>query len=262
MFRIAKEAPMLSAAEERTLAEAYRTGSQQALERLVTSHMRLVISIAQSYSRHGVPLDELISEGGLGLMEAAQRFEPERGVRFAVYAAWWVRAYIRRYTIANRRIVRTPSTRNARKLLARLRSTQREVAQRQGEPASHEVVAQILDVKPEDVETMDAVLGGRDVPLAGTVPAGEGWDVVDDGPSPEEHTAAEEMRAASSEALCRAFHALDEREREIVRRRYFDDEKASLSTIARSLGLSRERVRQLEHRAQHKMRQVMVLQVA
>ena len=164
MLRAAKQAPMLTAEKELELAHKAAEGSEQAFEALLKSHLRLVLTIAHEFSSYGLPLDELISEGLLGLVEAARRFDPERGVRLAAYAAWWIRAYMRRYTIFNRRIVRTPSSRHGRKLLANLRRTQRELAQQTGEAPDAETVAEVLGVGVRDVEEMEAALSGRDVP--------------------------------------------------------------------------------------------------
>ena len=252
VLRAARQAPLLTHDEERRLSQRVHGGDRDATEMLLISHLRLVISIAQGYARHGIPLEDLIGEGCVGLVEAARRFEPERGTRFAVYAAWWIRAHVRRYTVANRRIVRAPSTRVARRLLAQLRKTQRSLAQTSGGPVSSDVVSRVLGVTTEEVQDMEAVLTGRDVPLA----AGgeEGYEVSDSSPSPEERAAEAESRRLRETDVRRALVQLDEREREIVHRRYLEPDKTSLATIAKSMGLSRERVRQLEQRARSKMR--------
>ena len=128
--------PLLATEEERQLIGRYRTGSQKALETLIQSHMPLVRSIARRYRGHARHDDDLLAEGRLGLLQAAQRFEPERGVRFAVYAAWWVRAFVRRYALDNRRIVRAPSTRMGRKLASKLPSTVQKLRQTRGREVS------------------------------------------------------------------------------------------------------------------------------
>ena len=151
LLQAAKKAPMLTAEEELRLAKEASAGSGAGFERLLKSHLRLVLTIAHEFSAYGLPLDDLVSEGLLGLVEAARRYDPERGVRLAAYAAWWIRAYMRRYTIFNRRIVRTPSSRHGRKLLANLRRIQREVAQTTGERPDAETVAKLLGVGVRDV---------------------------------------------------------------------------------------------------------------
>jgi len=124
------------ATEQDFLRRIQDTGDPEALSSLLVSHVRLVLSIAQKYTRHGLPIDDLVAEGNLGLVEAARRFDRSRGTRFSTYAAWWIRALIRRYTMSNRRIVGTPSTRAARRLLSSMRATQRRLAAELGQPAA------------------------------------------------------------------------------------------------------------------------------
>ncbi|MDD9933365.1 MAG: sigma-70 family RNA polymerase sigma factor [Myxococcales bacterium] len=261
MLRAAKQAPMLTAEKELELAHKAAEGSEQAFEALLKSHLRLVLTIAHEFSSYGLPLDELISEGLLGLVEAARRFDPERGVRLAAYAAWWIRAYMRRYTIFNRRIVRTPSSRHGRKLLANLRRTQRELAQQTGEAPDAETVAEVLGVGVRDVEEMEAALSGRDVPC-GHDPEGRAIELPGDGPTPEGVVADAEERELSMSAVKGAMTQLTDRERHIMEQRYLTDETNSLASIGRGMGLSRERVRQLEHQAQAKMRHAITAAVA
>lgn len=260
--RLAMEAPMLDATTERELIRRYRTGgSSAALSSIVSSHLRLVLAIARKFAGHGVPMEDLVSEGNLGLVQAAERFDLARDTRFAVYAAWWIRAYIRRYTLSNRRIVALPSTRNARRVLAGLRKTERELTQIQGSPASKDDVAAALGVPTEDVRMMEGALGGRDVPL-GPVTDGVGHEVVDRSPSPEDEASEAEARQRNSVAVLNALRTLDAREREIVQRRILEDDGATLAVLGSSLGLSRERVRQLETRAQKKLRNALLDLVA
>jgi RNA polymerase sigma-32 factor len=251
--RAAKKAPMLSAAEESALAAAAATGSERAFERLLTAHLRLVLTIAHEFRAYGLPLEELVSEGMLGLVEAARRFDAERGVRLAAYAAWWIRAYMRRYTIFNRRIVRTPSSRHGRKLLANLRRTQREIAQATGDRPDAEAVATRLGVSVQDVEEMEAALSGRDL-RCGYDAEGKAIDLPSAWPSPESLVAEREHGEWSMRAIENALGTLSKRERHIVRRRYLTERGMSLASIGRGMGLSRERVRQLEHQAQSKLR--------
>ncbi|MDH5673829.1 MAG: sigma-70 family RNA polymerase sigma factor [Myxococcales bacterium] len=261
MLEAAKSAPMLSAQEELELAQRAAQGCERSFEKLLKSHLRLVLTIAHEFSSYGLRLDELVSEGLLGLVEAARRFEPERGVRLAAYAAWWIRAYMRRYTIFNRRIVRTPSSRHGRKLLANMRRTQRELAQKSGEQPDAQAVAEALGVGVRDVEEMEAALSGRDVPC-GYDPEGRSTELVAEAPSPEDVVAVAEERSQAEQALRGAMSVLSDRERHIVEERYLSGESCSLATIGRGMGLSRERVRQLEHQAQAKIRHAIVAQVA
>ena len=142
----ASAAPMLDLDTERELLRRIQEDDDpRALDALLVSHVRLVLSIAQKYRRHGLPVDDLVAEGNLGLVEAARRFDRARGTRFSTYAAWWVRALIRRYTIANRRIVGAPSTRAARRLLSNLRETQRRLAAELGRVATREEIVCAFD---------------------------------------------------------------------------------------------------------------------
>jgi RNA polymerase sigma-32 factor len=244
---------MLSSTDELRLAKQASAGSDASFERLLRSHLRLVLTIAHEFSAYGLPLEDLAGEGMLGLVEAARRFDPDRGVRLAAYAAWWIRAYMRRYTIFNRRIVRAPSSRHGRKLLANLRRTQRELAQASGERPDADAVATALGVGVRDVEEMEAALSGRDIPC-GSDAEGRALDLPEDGPSPEAMVADNEERERSVEVVRDALHRLSNRERHIVQERYFGADSTSLASIGRGMGLSRERVRQLEHQAQAKLR--------
>jgi RNA polymerase sigma-32 factor len=164
LAKAARSGAMLSQVEEQDLARLAQQGNQRAFERLVHAHIPLVFAIASEFRSYGLPAEELMSEGLLGLVKAARGFDPERGTRLASYAAWWIRAYLRSYTISNRRIVRGPSTRNARKTLAWLRRTERELARSTGGPPDLDAVASVLGVKTSDVEEARAILGKRDLP--------------------------------------------------------------------------------------------------
>lgn len=253
LMSAARRAPLLTMEEETRLAQRAAAGCERSFERLLCSHLRLVLTIARDFRAYGLPLQDLVSEGLLGLVEAARRFDPERGVRLAAYAAWWIRAYIRRYTIFNRRIVRTPSTRHGRRLLANLRRTQRDLAQANGTPPDADAVAAALGVEPRDVEEMEAALSGRDVPC-GADADGRTFELTSDAPSPETVVAETEDRARSVRRLHLAMNELPARERHILNRRYLVEEDNSLASIGRGMGLSRERVRQLEHQAQGRVR--------
>jgi len=260
--RTAMAAPMLDADEEIELIHRTRRGDQRALGRLLDSHLRLVLAVARRYAGNGISTEDLVSEGNLGLVEAAHRFDAERGTRFGTYAAWWVRAHIRRYALANRRIVATPSTRNARKVLSRLRATQRELAQAAGRSAERSTVAEELGVTEEDIAMVEAALSGRDVPIGFGEDGAPSFDVVDASPSPEQLAAEDETRELHRDAVAEALDELSEREREIVRRRFFEDEGTTLAVLGEVFGLSRERVRQIEKRAQRKLRSALTERVA
>jgi RNA polymerase sigma-32 factor len=251
--RMAQDAPILDAGTERELVRSFQSGDQRALTQLLTSHLRLVLAMARRYSNHGAPIEDLVSEGNLGLVEAARRYDESKGTRFGTYASWWVRAHVRRYALANRRIVPAPSTRNARKVLSALRRTQRDISQRTGRAAERDEVAAELGVSPSDIAMVEAALGGRDMSI-GPTDDGTVWEVPATTPNPEQETAEGEVRWLRKARVGNALAVLSEREREIVRRRYLEEDSATLAVLGQSLGLSRERVRQIEKRAQMKLR--------
>lgn len=260
LHRTAVTAPVLDPEAEKLLIIGLKAGSAEALRSLLSSHLRMVMAMARRYAGFGVSFEDTVSEGIVGLLEAAKRFDPERGTRFSTYGAWWVRAYVRRYALANRRIVGAPSTRNARKVLSALRTTQNAIAQVTGRRATRSEVATGLGVAEDDVAMVEAALGARDVPI------GQGeegtYEVADARPTPEQQTAEAELETLRRHRIGEALAKLSEREREILIRRYLADDVATLAVVGESLGLSRERVRQLEKRAQRKLRTALVECVA
>jgi RNA polymerase sigma-32 factor len=256
LLRASKHASLLLAQDEVKLAVQAQEGSGEAFEALLRAHLRLVLTIAREFASYGLPVDDLVSEGLLGLVQAARRFDPTRNVRLAAYAAWWIRAYMRRYTIANRRIVRMPSSRHGRKLLANLRRTQRELTQVHGEPPDAETVAKVLGVPIRDLHEMEGALSGRDI-ACGSDFENRALELRSEWPSPETQLADSEQRNRSVASLQRALRCLNTRERQIVEQRCLKDPTPSLAAIGRDLGLSRERVRQIERRAHTKLRQAL-----
>lgn len=260
--RAAMAAPMLDAKTERDLLRAYRRdGSSAALGRLIASHLRLVLAIARKFGGQGIAMEDLVSEGNLGLVHAAMRFDLGRVTRFATYSAWWIRAYIRRYTLTNRRIVALPSTRSARRILGGLRKTERELTQIHGEPASREHVAKSLGVSTEDMSMMEGALRGRDVPVGPLCDSG-GYEPIAEDPSPEDHAAESEAASQKMRAIRHAVDNLGAREREIIQRRMLATDGETLASLGSSLGLSRERVRQLECGARATLKKALVDLVA
>jgi len=260
--RAAADAPMLEPdVEYQLLTRIQESNDPTALNQLLVSHVRLVLSIAHKYRRHGLPLEDLVSEGNLGLCEAARRFDLSKGTRFSTYAAWWVRALIRRYTIANRRIVGAPSTRAARRLISKLRQTQRELAAELGVPPTKAQIAERLDVTVADVEQVETALSGRDVSLAPT-PDGHVVELRCDRQSPEELASQHEASELNRRSIHEALERLEDRERLIIHKRLLVDDRETLADIGAQLGLSRERVRQLELRACQKLRAALLDRVA
>jgi RNA polymerase sigma-32 factor len=259
--RAAAKAPILDAETERRLVLEAQGGSKLALERLIASHMRLVLSVADRYANNGASLEDLVSEGSLGLMEASRRFDTTVGTRFGTYAGWWVRAFIRKHALSTRRIVNAPSTRNARRILWSLRRTQQSLSQKLGRPANRQEIADALGVAPEEVAMVEGVLGGRDVPIGpfDDVPA---YEPMDASPSPEDHVEKQQLRMQAAQRVDRALKGLGDREREIVRQRLLEEDPRSLAALGATFGVSRERVRQIQERAQRKLRSSLMEQVA
>ena len=262
LLQTAHREPLLSADEEIRLSKLAKAGDEAAFDRLIAAHFRLVLAIAHELRSYGLPLDELVAEGMLGLVEAARRFDDERGVRLAVYAAWWIRAYMRRYTLSNRRIVRPPSTRHGRKLLANLRKTQRHLEIVNGEQPNSAAVAEVLGVSQAEVEEMECALSGRDLPCGPIDGEAYCYEPVDQHPTPEALVADAELQSTKQKALAEAMAQLGGRERRIMQLRFMGGEITSLASIGRDMGLSRERVRQLAQQAESKLRESILAKVA
>ncbi len=248
LLSLARSTPLLTSEEEAELATKAARGDRASLDRMLTAHFRLVLAIAREYRSYGLSQDELVSEGLLGLVEAARRFDPERGVRLAPYAAWWIRTYVRSYTLSNRRIVRMPTSRNGRVVLAKLRKAQRALAQEHAQRPDAEAVAKLLGVTIRDVEEVESALSGRDL-SCDPGPNERAFDLPCSGPTPENIVADAQESWLAREALRGAMGGLSKREQDVLQRRYFEGEPETLASLGRELGVSRERVRQIEHGA-------------
>ncbi|HBQ09752.1 MAG: sigma-70 family RNA polymerase sigma factor [Sandaracinaceae bacterium] len=245
----------LTREEEQALTERLRNGCPRALHELVVRHRPLVAAMAKRYGRPGAPREDLIHEGFVGLLDAAGRFDPERGTRFSTYARWWVRYYMQRYVRANRRMVTPSKTRNMRKLRQRLRKTARQMEQKKGDHVTAEELAEVLEVSVEEVLAVQHELSYPDVPIAVDDPRA-GHDPADHA-TPEEAAAQEERRRVAMELAEHALSVLDARERRIVKERVLSDERRSLREIGEALSVSGERVRQIEAKALLKMRKAL-----
>ena len=253
---MAGSAPFLSAQQEGELAREVVAGSSAALDRLLRAHLRLVLSMANEYAGSSAcAKDELVSEGLLGLVEAARRFDPERGTRFAAYAAWWIRAYMRRYSLFNRRIVRAPSTRAARLLLANLPKLERRYMRDTGTRPDAETIANAFGVDVEAVREVEVAVSSHDVSCASG--SSNSLDLPSEQPSPEALVAEADAKRATRERVRCALDQLSRRERQVLEKRHLDEQPHTLSEIGRDLGVSRERIRQLELRACDKLRRVL-----
>ena len=267
LSRQAMRAELLDAETELALAYAWRDRrDEQALHRLVTAYMRLAISMAAKFKRYGAPMNDLIQEAGLGLMKAADKFDPDRGVRFSTYAVWWIKASIQDYVMRNWSMVRTGSTSSQKALFFNLRRVQakleREASQRGEVLDQHQLrqmVAADIGVPVADVEMMEGRLSGSDYSLNATQSSDEDGREWIDALEDDGAQAAEVIEDAHDGARLRswlvtAMRGLNPRERYIVAERKLKDEGRTLESLGEELGLSKERVRQLEAAAFAKMR--------
>ena len=267
MSRKAMKAELLDAETELRLAYAWRDQRDEAaLHRLITAYMRLAISMASKFRRYGAPMNDLIQEASLGLMKAADKFDPDRGVRFSTYAVWWIKASIQDYVMRNWSMVRTGSTSSQKSLFFNLRRVQAKLereATAAGEVLDgHQLrqrIASEVGVPLADVEMMEGRLAGSDFSLNATQSSeddGREWiDLLED----DTAQAADVVETSHDSAhlrnwLVNAMQALNPRERFIVAERKLREEARTLESLGEELGLSKERVRQLEAAAFGKMR--------
>ena len=247
---------MLTREEELTLIERWqRNGDRRAVDRLVAAFQRLVWKCARQFARHGQSLDDLVQEGNLALLEAARRFDVARGVRFSTYAIWWLRAQMQDYVTRNHSIVRLGSSPTARSMFFRLRHLQATAGPDPG--TGIDLAAAALGVDRDAVAHMDAILRRGDFALSAPLPHSDGdwmeW-LADDRPGPEAHVMAEESERQRTTSLQYALEKLSARERRILQARWFDESGQTLKSLGSALGVSTERVRQIELRALAKMR--------
>ena len=257
--------PLLTAEEEIDLATRWRERKDERVaQKLVLSNMRAVIKIAAEFGRQHAAFADLVQEGTLGLLKAVDRYDPTRGTRFLSYAAWWIRAYIRDYLLRTRSLVRLGTTQRQRTVYSRLGKARNQIA-REGQVGEARLLRleELIGVDRETILSMEARLGGYDVSL--DAPVGDESDganrasfLEDDGPGPEEVTARGQEDRIERAGLEGALSHLPAREREIVERRHLVDQPETLQAVGDRLGISRERVRQLEVRALRRMREHLV----
>jgi len=267
--KAAMDAPYLERDEEHELAVRWKEeGDQIALHRLTSAHMRLVIALAARFRHFGLPMGDLIQEGHVGLLEAAQRFDPEREVRFSTYATWWIRASIQDYILRNWSIVRggTSSTQkalffNLRRLRARLTQDQPELT----DSGIYRQIATAIGVSEGDVALMDSRLSAPDMSLNAPLVDSEGSAsserqdfLVSDAPLQDETVGEEIDRERRVRWLRSALKVLSDRELNILRERRLQENGATLEALGNRLGISKERVRQIENRALEKLRQALM----
>ena len=267
LTRKAVKAELLDAETELQLAYAWRDSRDEAaLHRLITAYMRLAISMAAKFKRYGAPMSDLVQEAGLGLMKAADKFDPDRGVRFSTYAVWWIKASVQDYVMRNWSMVRTGSTSSQKSLFFNMRRVQAQLereAQQTGESLDkhqlNQLIASEVGVPLSDVEMMDGRLSGSDFSLNATQASdeeGREWiETLEDENARADLTVEEEHdQKRLADWLGVAMEALNDREQFIVRERKLIDSPRTLESLGSELGLSKERVRQLEAAAFGKMR--------
>ena len=246
---------------EYRLAKRWReNGDRKAADQIVTSHLRLAAKIAKNYRGYGLPMSEVISEGNVGLMQAVNRFDPDRGFRFATYAIWWIRASIQDYILRSWSLVKIGTTASQKKLFFKLRSAKAKISALENtelRPDQVTAIATTLGVEDQDVVDMNRRLGG-DLSLNASIRDEENsgeWleQLVDESPSPEAIVVELDEMDRRHDALVRAIGVLSDRERRIFEARHLADEPRTLEDLAMQFKVSRERVRQLEARAFEKV---------
>ncbi len=269
-IRNAMHEPMLEKDHELELARRWKDDQdEQALHELVRSYTRLVVAIAAKFKNYGLPLGDLIQEGNIGLMEAAARFDPSLENRFSTYATWWVRAQIQDYVLRNWSIVRTGTTSSQKSLFFNLRRLRAKIdGQSVRDFLDNDAIESIskeLGVKPKDVMEMESRMNGGDQSLNNTVgETGESeWQdfLADQTPGPEEIVIGMKDNATRSNWLNAALSELSPREQTIIRERKMNDDVVTLEDLGKQLGISKERVRQLEQRAMDKLKSSLLVKV-
>ena len=257
--------PMLDAEEEYMLAKNWRkTGNLKSAEKLVTSHLRLVAKIAMGYKGYGLPVNEMISEGNVGLMQAVKKFEPEKGFRLATYAMWWIKAAIQEYILRSWSLVKIGTTTAQKKLFFNLKKIKNQIAPRTEGDLRNEHVSEIakkLNVKEEEVVSMNRRLSGKEHSL--NAPIGEDGDqwqdwVVDKEMDQELRFAQQEEMGQRKDLLQDSIKILNEREKEILYARRLTDEPLTLENLSKKYKISRERIRQIENKAFEKLQKHML----
>jgi len=267
--RAAMNAPFLERQEEHLLAVRWKEQRDEtALHQLTAAHMRLVIALAARFRHYGLPMADLVQEGHVGLLEAAARFEPERDVRFSTYATWWIRASVQDYILRNWSIVRGGTSSAQKALFFNLRRLRARLTRNGDEHIPSEVhgkIAEAIGVSQADVAMMDARLSAPDASLnapmldADSANSAERMEfLVDTSPLPDESVSEVLDSERRIRWLQQALEVLNERELRILRARRLDDEQVTLEFLGDRLGISKERVRQIENRALEKLKRALM----
>ena len=263
-----KKFPMLSAEEEYTLATRLRIhGDTDAAHQLVTSHLRLVAKLAMGYKGYGLPITDIMSEGNVGLMQAVQKFDPEKGFRLATYALWWVKAAMQEYILRSWSLVKIGTTAVQKKLFFNLRRAKNQIqAYEDGDlnPENLEKISKQLNVPEKEVVNMNRRLSGADPSLNAKISSDDGsqteWQdwIEADTPNQEEEYAEKEEDSIRKDLISESLSVLNERELDIVQTRRLSEETTTLEELSEKYDISRERVRQIETKAFEKLQKAML----
>jgi len=260
-----KKFPMLAAEEEYMLAKNWRTtGNIKAAEKLVTSHLRLVAKIAMGYKGYGLPVNEMISEGNVGLMQAVKKFKPEKGFRLATYAMWWIKASIQEYILRSWSLVKIGTTTAQKKLFFNLKKIKNQIAPRSEGDLRDEHVAEIadkLDVRKDEVVSMNRRLSGKEFSLNSPIGEdGNEWQdwLVDKELDHDLRFAQQEEMKQRKDLLSDSIKILNDREKDILYARRLNEEPITLENLSKKYKISRERIRQIENKAFEKLQKHML----
>ena len=260
-----KKFPMLDSEEEYMLAKNWKTtGNLKSAEKLVTSHLRLVAKIAMGYRGYGLPVNEMISEGNVGLMQAVKKFEPEKGFRLATYAMWWIKAAIQEYILRSWSLVKIGTTTAQKKLFFNLKKIKNQIAPRSDGDLRDEHVSEIaqkLNVKKDEVVSMNRRLSGKESSLNAQIGEdGDEWQdwLTDKGMDQELKFAQKEEMDQRKDLLKDSIKILNDREKEILYARRLNDDPITLEDLSKKYKISRERIRQIENKAFEKVQKHML----
>ena len=261
-----KKFPMLDAEEEYMLAKNWKTtGNIKSAEKLVTSHLRLVAKIAMGYRGYGLPVNELISEGNLGLMQAVKKFDPDKGFRLATYAMWWIKAAIQEYVLRSWSLVKMGTTSAQKKLFFNLKKLKSQIAPGQEGDLKEDQVTEIskrLDVDSQEVVNMNRRMMGQEKSLNDPIKAGETdeWQdwLVDDSLDQELILSQQQEYNDKKGLLNNAMKILNDREKEIIVARRLSENPTTLEDLSKKYNISRERIRQIETKAFEKLQKSMI----
>jgi len=260
-----KKFPMLSAEEEYMLAKSWKDRNDlKSAQKLITSHLRLVAKIAMGYRGYGLPVNEMVSEGNIGLMQAVKKFEPEKGFRLATYAMWWIKASIQEYILRSWSLVKIGTTTAQKKLFFNLKKIKNQIAPRAEGDLRKEHVSEIADklnVSEEEVVSMNRRLSGKEHSLNAQIGEdGDEWQdwLVDKEMDQELKLAQKEEMNQRKDLLKDSIKILNDREKEILYSRRLNDEPTTLEDLSKKYKISRERIRQIENKAFEKLQKHML----